>query len=128
MSEFLSDEWLTELQEKGSQLPETGVSALCQYEISGTSQGKVRFYVQINHGRITNVAEGKHQDSDCVITTSAKVALQILSGERDSIEAFMQGDLKVEGNYQHYLLGLNSLRKSVPWNKMRRSLLGVTSS
>ena len=41
MADFLSDEWVEALQNLGSKLPKIqGVSVSCQYEISGTPDGK----------------------------------------------------------------------------------------
>ncbi|HJM29417.1 MAG: SCP2 sterol-binding domain-containing protein [Acidimicrobiales bacterium] len=123
MSEFLSEEWLRELEDSGSELPKGEISIISQYEISGTGQGKIHFYTVIENGQFTEVAVGKHKDADCGISTNAAEAFKILSGEKKVMEAFMQGDLKVKGDYKRYLLEFDSIRKSGPWKEMCKSMV-----
>ena len=122
MTRFLSEEWLTELEEAGSKLPEGKFSITIQYEISGTDQGKLRFSVVIKDSRIKEISNGKNTNADCGVSTTLSEAFKILSGEKKIIEAFMQGDLKVEGDHQRYLIDFESVRKSEHWKEMCRSL------
>ncbi|HJM99504.1 MAG TPA: hypothetical protein QF850_04545, partial [Acidimicrobiales bacterium] len=64
MTRFLSEEWLTELEEAGSKLPEGKFSITIQYEISGTDQGKLRFSVVIKDSRIKEISNGKNTNAD----------------------------------------------------------------
>ena len=122
MSVFLSDEWFKKLENSAPELVSNEFSIISQYEISGTEQGKIRFFIVIESGQIKEVSKGKHQNADCVVTVKSSEGLKILSGEKSILGAFMQGDLKVEGNYRKYLLEMQKLRISEPWKEMCRSL------
>ena len=122
MTRFLSEEWLTELEEIGSKLPKGNLSLVIQYEISGTEQGKLRFSLVIKDSQIKEILTGKNKNADCGVSTTSTEAFKILSGKKKVIEAFMQGDLKVEGDYQRYLIDFESVRKSEQWKEMCTSL------
>ena len=122
MTRFLSEEWLTELEEIGSKLPKGNLSLVIQYEISGTEQGKLRFSLVIKDSQIKEILTGKNKNADCGVSTTSTEAFKILSGEKKVIEAFMQGDLKVEGDHQRYLIDFESVRKSEQWKEMCISL------
>ena len=115
MTRFLSEEWLTELEEIGSKLPKGNLSLVIQYEISGTEQGKLRFSLVIKDSQIKEILTGKNKNADCGVSTTSTEAFKIFSGEKKVIEAFMQGDLKVEGDHQRYLIDFESVRKSEQW-------------
>ncbi len=122
MTRFLSEEWLTELGEIGSKLPKGKFSLIIQYEISGTEQGKLRFSLVIKDSQVKEILTGKNKNADCGVSTTFAEAFKILSGKKKVIEAFMQGDLKVEGDHQRYLIDFESVRKSEQWKEMCRSL------
>jgi len=119
VSSFLSDEWIESLRSLGNELPKVkDASVSCQHEISATPDGKVRFYTIWEDGRLVGVDKGKYPDPDCTITVKYPDALDILHGRKEPEVAFMQGDLKVEGNYRKLLMDLSTWRQSNPYRKM----------
>jgi len=118
MIEFLSEEWFEEFAEAGSKLPVGNVSMIIQYEISGVEQGKLRFHMVIENSQINEISIGKHKSADCGVSTTISEAFKIFSGEKKVIEAFMQGDLKVDGDHRRYLLDFESVRNSEHWLDM----------
>ena len=77
MSVFLSDEWFKKLENSAPELVSNEFSIISQYEISGTEQGKIRFFIVIESGQIKEVSKGKHQNADCVVTVKSSEGLKI---------------------------------------------------
>jgi hypothetical protein len=127
MPAFLSDEWLDELDRRGRELPSCEAATIvCQHEISGAPEGKVRFYVVWDQGRLVEVAKGKHASPDCSLSASAADALSVLSGETEAEVAFMQGRLKVEGDYRLWMVDLAAWRAGEPMARLCRELAELT--
>ncbi len=123
MADFLSDEWVDGLRMLGGELPPMqGASVSCQHEISGTPEGKVRFYTVWIDGVLSDVAKGKLDDPDCLISAKYENAKEILSGVNTAEAAFMQGDLKVEGDYKKFLIDLHGWRQSPEYKKLWKDL------
>ena len=123
MNDLFSEEWLNSLKQHGSKLPSADLSITCQYEISGAPQGKVRYYIDIKKGKITDAELGKHPSPSCSITTTYKEALSILQQEKSIVACFMQGNLKVDGEYEKYLLAMSAIRSTKEWQHMLEVLI-----
>lgn len=116
MSDFLSDEWISQVQDVAGDLPKVeGASLALDFEVSGAPAGKVRAHATIDEGQIVEVAPGANKQADCRVVVKAPIALDILKGELDPDVAFMRGDLKLEGAYERPLLELRPLWASEPW-------------
>lgn len=123
MAEFLSDEWIDELSARGGDQPVVaGATIICQHEIAGAPDGKVRFYAVWTDGQLTEVAKGKHGGPDCMIVAKASDALDVLRGVKQLEVAFMQGRVKIDGDYRRLLVDLRAWRTSEAhralWNAM----------
>ena len=123
MADFLSDEWVEVLQNLGSKLPKIqGVSVSCQYEISGTPDGKIRYYIVWQDGKVSEVSKGKMDHPECRFTAKYEDAKEILFGKVSAEEAFMRGDLKIEGDYKKFLVDLHDWRHSPEYRKLWEDL------
>lgn len=59
-------------------------------------------YMQVKDGKITAV-EGKHENPDVTLTADSETWGKLLSGELDATEAYMAGQLQVEGDISEAL-------------------------
>ena len=123
MKDLFTEDWLNSLKELGSELPPIDLTITCQYEISGAPQGKVRYYIEIENGKVTDAELGKHPSPTCSITTTYKEALSILQQEKSIVACFMQGNLKVDGEYEKYLLAMSAIRSTKEWQHMLEVLI-----
>ena len=98
MKDLFTEDWLNSLKELGSELPPIDLTITCQYEISGAPQGKVRYYIEIENGKVTDAELGKHPSPNCSVSTTYKEVLSILQQEKSVTASFMQGELKLMGN------------------------------
>ncbi len=118
-TEFLSEAWLANLLALGGALPvHDGATMVIQHEIAGAPAGKVRFHLVWEDGRLQTAAIGKHSEPDIVVQAKAPEALKILSGETDPHVAYMQGRLKVDGDYRKLLVDLRQWRASDRYREM----------
>ena len=122
MRNLFTEEWLKTLKQLGSELPSMDLTVTCQYEISGAPQGKVRYYIDIQKGKITDAELGKHPSPNCSISTTYKEVSSILQQEKSVEASFMQGNFKVDGEYEKYLLTMNAIRSTKEWQNMQQAL------
>ena len=113
MAAFLSDPWLALVRSHGESLPATeGVSIVMQHVITGAPQGKVQAVVEVRDGKVMTAELGKRADATCTVTWTYKDAGAIVLGQASLDEAFMRGDLKVEGDYTTLLFCLRTALRS----------------
>ena len=122
MRNLFTEEWLKTLKQMGSELPSMDLTVTCQYEISGAPQGKVRYYIDIQKGKITDAELGKHPSPNCSISTTYKEVSSILQQEKSVEASFMQGNFKIDGEYEKYLLTMNAIRSTKEWQNMQQAL------
>ena len=122
MRNLFTEEWLKTLKQLGSELPSMDLTVTCQYEISGAHQGKVRYYIDIQKGKITDAELGKHPSPNCSISTTYKEVSSILQQEKSVEASFMQGNFKIDGEYEKYLLTMNAIRSTKEWQNMQQAL------
>ena len=123
MADFLSDQWVEELKNLGSKLPKVrGASISCQYEISGTPEGKIRYYIVWKEGSVSEASKGKLDNPECRFTAKYDDIREIFFGRISTEEAFMRGDLKVEGDYKKFLVDLHDWRHSPTYRKLWEDL------
>ncbi len=122
MRNLFTEDWLKTLKQLGSELPSMDLTVTCQYEISGAPQGKVRYYIDIEKGKITDAELGKHPSPNCSISTTYKEVSSILQQEKSVEASFMQGNFKIDGEYEKYLLTMNAIRSTKEWQNMQQAL------
>jgi len=122
MRNLFTEEWLKTLKQLGSELPSMDLTVTCQYEISGAPQGKVRYYIDIQKGKVTDAELGKHPSPNCSISTTYKEVSSILQQEKSVEASFMQGNFKIDGEYEKYLLTMNAIRSTKEWQNMQQAL------
>lgn len=124
---FLSDEWLAALAERGAALPETpGVDLVVAHEIEGAPGGKVRFVIEWRDGRIARAEAAKAPDADCVVQAKAVEARRVLAGDIAPEVAWMQGRLKIDGDYRAMLIDLREWRHSEPYRALWAEMAALT--
>ena len=124
---FLSEDWIAELGARGAELPEfEGASLVLQHEIAGAPDGKVRFHLVWENGRLVTAALGKHADPDIVVQAKAPEALRILTGDLSPDVAYMQGRLKVDGAYRRLLVDLRDWRATDAYQDLWAAMADFT--
>ncbi len=122
-----SEAWVAALASKGAALPETaGVDLVVQHEVAGAPDGKVRFFLVWANGQIREAAIGKHPEPDVLIAVKAAEAIKLLNGEMSVDVAYMQGRLKVDGDYRKFLIDLRAWRESEPYKQLWSEMASVT--
>ena len=71
MKDLFTEDWLNSLKKLGSELPAIDLTITCQYEISGAPQGKVRYYIEIENGKVTDAELGTHPSTRSVSSRRA---------------------------------------------------------
>ena len=124
---FLSEGWVAALAEKGAVLPKAaGVNLVLQHEVAGAPDGKVRFFIEYRDGQIKDAQLGKHATPDILIEAKAPAAIKILNGEMSPDVAYMQGRLKVDGDYRRFLIDLRDWRASEAYAGMWADMAELT--
>ena len=125
--EYLSEEWLAELARVGRELPEVaGVDLVIQHEVALEPKGKARYFTVIANGQIVEVGDGKNADAAVQVTVKQKEALRVLRGDLTPDVGFMQGRLKVDGDYRLLLDTHRGYRESEPYRAMWAHMAEVT--
>jgi putative sterol carrier protein len=90
---------VAELMEKmpGAFIPEkaVGVDAVIQFKFTGAEAGE--WNVTIRDGKV-DVARGTHPSPKMTLTADSSDYIQIITGELDGMQAFMQGKIKLSGD------------------------------
>jgi hypothetical protein len=108
---FLTDEWFALVRDRASTLPVVpGASLVMQHVVAGAPHAKkLQAVVEVRDGQVVEAEVGKRADATCTLSWSYTDALAALRGDLAIDVAFMRGDLKVEGDYVTFLLGLRPL-------------------
>lgn len=125
---FLNEGWLAELSEKGATLPITVyVNLVLQYEVADLPNGKERFFIEYRDGQIKDAQLGKHTAPDIFIEMKASTVDMILSGQISVEVAYMQGRLKIQGDYKRFLIDLREWRSSEAYVAMWAGMADFTA-
>ena len=137
-ADFLSDRWFAAVLEAARKLPEMqGMSAAVNFELQGDKPsadepvskqqpGKQHCHAVLRDGRLEELAAGKAADSDCSLSCKLSEALAIVRGEDDAEVAYMQGRLKLEGDYWLLLFGLRDLYAQPQWKEFAAQVRALT--
>ena len=88
-------------------------------------QGKVRYYIEIENGKVADAELGTHPSPNCSVSTTYKEVLSILQQEKSVTASFMQGNFKIDGEYEKYLLAMNGIRATKEWQNMQQALMSL---
>ena len=75
----------------------TGVDLAVQFDVSGTSEGDVSYYLNVKDGAVTTDA-GTNESADVTVASDYETSKAISKGELNVQMAFMSGKIKVGGN------------------------------
>lgn len=104
-------ELVVTLQEtvKGADASKIKEHAAFQFNVEGEAEGAL--YLEISDGKV-RVEPYEYYDRDILVTTSAETLIKLVSGKLDPVKAYLEGQLKAEGN-----LGKASLLKELTTKK-----------
>lgn len=106
-------QWCNELVASGQT---TGVPWRVLYVVTETDEGKVAFSITNGDELIATAGKLARGDkADITVTATEAVLANIWAGDRSRDEAFMAGDIKVEGAYALWLDVLVEAFESSPW-------------
>lgn len=137
-ADFLSDRWFAAVLEAAQDLPGMeGMSAAVNFELQGGKPsadepvskqrpGKQHCHAVLRDGRLEELAAGKAADSDCAVSCKLSEALAIVRGEDDAEVAYMQGRLKLEGDYGLLLFALRDLYAQPQWKEFMTQVRALT--
>ena len=98
MAKYLSPEWIDEGRAWAQAQPERpGASARMQYVVTGGPEGDIKYWWQLEDGKLLESALGAIDDPDFTMTLGYQDSVKIQKGELDMNTAFMQGRMKVTG-------------------------------
>jgi putative sterol carrier protein len=102
--ELADDAWLKAYVEAQADRPAVvGADATVQVVLEGGPAGKVVFREKLADGRAIAVEPGAKKGCDLELTMKWDIATEVLTGEVDPNVPFMQGRLKVAGDYALWL-------------------------
>lgn len=99
---FLSDEWLSEVENRlntheGFQNAAKGQAATLQQEVNGAPDGDVKYGFILSDGKV-QLVRGQIDAPEATITQDYETAVALSKGELNGQAAFMSGKLKIGGN------------------------------
>ena len=98
MAKYLSPEWIDEGRALAHAQPERpGATARMQYVVTGGPDGDIKYWWQLEDGKLLESALGAIDDPDFTMTLGYQDSVKIQKGELDMNTAFMQGRMKVTG-------------------------------
>ena len=110
-------EWCDALASAAGQSALPGELERLLYVVTDTEEGKVAFNLAIEAESLVASA-GKFPrgvKADVTVTAKEAVLLDLWSGDRTRDQAFMAGDLKIEGDYARWLDHVVLAFESAPW-------------
>jgi len=111
-------EWCDQLASAVKGAAAEGTTMRLLYVVTDTDEGKVAFHLDLVDGAASTVVAGKlprGEKADVTVTAKEQVLRALWAGERSRDEAFMAGDLKIEGAYQRWLDDLVPLFEGERW-------------
>lgn len=127
MPEYLSEEWIALYSSLGGELGERpGLDIITQFIVEKTPQGNIRYFDVVRDGRVVEASLGKNKQAAITITWRYEYALKMLAGELGPTVAFMQGRIKVEGDYVTWLTKWVEVLESPEFESVRSQLYAAT--
>ena len=115
MSQFLSEEWATEVtsalsNHEGFNSAIGAADLGIQFEVEEGPTGEVSYYMA-SSGGATTMAIGVLEDADVTVKQSYDTATAISKGELNTQTAFMTGKLKVSGNLAKLMMHQSAIQQ-----------------
>lgn len=117
-------QWCDSIAHASDSASADGVDVTVLYVVTDTEEGKVAFHLELENGSPRHITAGKlprGQKADITVTIKEPVLASLWMGERTRDEAFMAGDIKVEGAYHRWLDEIVPTFESEPWLAAWRS-------
>lgn len=109
MSEFLSDEWVTDLATAaGDATVPRELNLVVQQIVLLDDGAEVAFAVRVRHGEV-RVESGRASDADVSFTQDLLTATAIARGDLSAQSAFLSGALRVGGDLRSVIQGARAL-------------------
>lgn len=126
MAKYLSPEWIDEGRALAQAQPERpGASARMQYVVTGGPEGDIKYWWQLEDGKLLESALGAIDDPDFTMTLGYQDSVKIQKGELDMNTAFMQGRMKVAGAMGK-LMALLPLTSSAEYQELQATIRAHT--
>jgi putative sterol carrier protein len=126
MSKWLTQEWLDETRGMAESQPERpGASAKMQYVVTGGPDGEIRYYWELENGKLKKSNLGDLEGAEVTMTQTYEDAKKIQKGELDANAAFMQGRIKVAGNMAK-LMALMPLTNAPEYKELQKQIQEIT--
>lgn len=102
MAQFLSDDYFDSARDAlrsdpGFQNSIANVDLSVQFDVSGTPEGELSYYVKIGGGEV-DTEKGPLEGADVTVSSDYDTSKAISKGELNVQMAFMTGKIKVGGN------------------------------
>ncbi len=133
-TQYLSNAWFALHLQASADWPELAdVSCIVNFEITDVpptaenTTNKAHYHMIITDGRLQTVAGGKLKNADVNISYNYDAArTEIARGDHPDL-AYMQGRMKLDGNYARWLFGLRPLLDSSEYATYLTSLTKHTT-
>lgn len=137
-TDFLNEDWFAAVLDAAQVLPGMkGMSAVVNFEFQGDKPSgeepvskqrpaKLHCHAILRDGRLEEFAAGKSAEANCSVSCKLSEALAIVLGEDDAEVAYMQGRLKLEGDYGILLFDMRDLYAQPQWKEFVAQVRGLT--
>jgi predicted lipid carrier protein YhbT len=100
VARYLTQEWLDDVRTLAAAQPERpGATARIQWVVGGAPEGDVKYWWRLEDGHLVENGLGVLADADITLTYTYADARRVAEGELDPNAAFMQGRMKVAGDF-----------------------------
>ena len=113
------------LEMAATQPERPGATVRLQYVITGGPNGDVRYYWNVENGKLIDCQLGDIDDPDITLTEKWEDAKRIQKGELGATAAFMQGKLKASGNLAK-LMSLMPITASAEYKQLQADIDAIT--
>ncbi|MGL5258799.1 MAG: SCP2 sterol-binding domain-containing protein [Lachnospiraceae bacterium] len=96
------EELIEKIRECFLQADVSGINGHLAYQFNITGEAEGAFYVEVSDG-VLSIEPYEYFDRDVLFTTTAQTLLDIVNGNQDAVKAFLEGKLKVEGDFDKAL-------------------------
>jgi hypothetical protein len=126
VAKYLSQGWLDDFRRLAADQPERpGATARIQWVVSGGPDGDVKYWWQLEDGKLLDSGLGPLADADFTLTFTYDDAVKVQQSELDPNVAFMQGRMKVAGDMGK-LLQLLPITGSAEYRSLQSSVAALT--